>query len=475
MSNPTAWRPARGKRGLLALIILGFIARITLSSISHGSDDAKIWWWFGKRIAADGLAKQYANEPAYNIPAIPQFNHPPIPAYWAMIAYDLTRWSKYTPEQDAAAAFPFVFRIPDILADLLSCWLLLKIGTRRAGPRAESQSDPRDDPASTPSADAHSTPRVDAHSIPRADAHSDPRTDAHSTPRDDPHLSLRASPQRTPRAGFILAIAFAWSPLAILTSAHHGSTDSIYAALCLLAAYCAADLDAPCWAGLALGAAINVKLIPVFVIVPMLLLFRSWRDASKFITGLAIMTIPFIPVMIFSGRDFIRYAVAYSSVKDYWGIDQFLLETAHQPKFARIGWDLLSFYSAIGRYLLAAAVIAFAIIARYRRLNFYQAAAGAASLFLILAPGFGVQYLIFALPVLLAANFPAGVRYSLLGGAFLFIAYALFWNNKLPIQTYGISGEVPRGPGALFALLAWAGLVSFVWKLTSSKPEKSRT
>jgi hypothetical protein len=207
----------------------------------------------------------------------------------------------------------------------------------------------------------------------------------------------------------------------------------------------------------------------------MLLLFRSWRDASKFITGLAIMTIPFIPVMIFSGRDFIRYAVAYSSVKDYWGIDQFLLETAHQPKFARIGWDLLSFYSAIGRYLLAAAVIAFAIIARYRRLNFYQAAAGAASLFLILAPGFGVQYLIFALPVLLAANFPAGVRYSLLGGAFLFIAYALFWNNKLPIQTYGISGEVPRGPGALFALLAWAGLVSFVWKLTSSKPEKSRT
>jgi Gpi18-like mannosyltransferase len=348
--------------------------------------------------------KQYANDQAYNTHGLPQFNHPPIPAYWAMIAYELTKNSTYTAHQDSVSAFPFVFRIPDILADALSCWLLYRIGSSRAGPRA----------------------------------------------------------------GAILALAFAWSPCAILISAHHGSTDSIYAALCLLAVYCAAELDAPFLAGLALGAAINIKLIPVFLIPPMLAAYRSRRDLSRFFAGLAIMAIPFLPVLFAAGRDFAHYAMAYSSVKDYWGFNGCFLEIAHVAGFAAIGTHLVNIYTAVGRYLLAGCVVAFSILARRRRIDFFNATAGCAAIFLILTPGFGLQYLVFVLPILLAANFKAGLRYSLLSGMFLLIAYALFWDRKFPIQTYAVSGEVRRGFGTFFGFLAWISLIVFVVRLIAT-------
>jgi hypothetical protein len=391
----------RGIRTILLLAGLGILFRLFLSGISYGSDDARTWYWFGKRIASDGLLKQYANQPKDSAPAVPQFNHPPIPAYWAMIAYRLTRDSAYSNRQGAAAAFPFVFRLPDILADALSCWLLLRIGSRRGGPRAVA----------------------------------------------------------------ILALAFAWSPCAILIAGHHGSTDSVYAALCLLAAYCAADLEAPFLAGLALGAAINVKLIPVLLIAPMLALYRSWRNAGRFVAGLAVMAVPFVPILIFCGRDFGRSVMAYASYRDYWGVNLFLLETAHLPQFSAEGWEMVDRYTDIGRYLVALCVIGFSLLARRRRMSFYDTAAASASLFLILTPGFGVQYMIFVLPLLFAANFKAAMRYSLLSGGFLFIAYALFWDGNIPIQTYGIAGEIRRGPGALLGLLAWTGLVAYVWQL----------
>src|SRR5205814_9830382 len=86
-----------------------------------------------------------------------------------------------------------------------------------------------------------------------------------------------------PRAGAIWAAAaaaiYAWNPVAILISAHHCNTDSIYAMLCLAAVYVIesrrGSVGAWFWGGLLLGAAINVKLIPVLLIPPLVILCRD--------------------------------------------------------------------------------------------------------------------------------------------------------------------------------------------------------
>jgi hypothetical protein len=125
----------------------------------------------------------------------------------------------------------------------------------------------------------------------------------------------------------------------------------------------------------------------------------------------------------------------------------------------------LNLYAVVGKYLLAASVLAFSFLARKWRIDFYNATAACAALFLILTPGFGLQYLVFVLPILLAANFKAGLRYSLFSGMFLMIAYGLFWDRKFPIQTYGVSGDVERGLGSFIGFLTWISLIVFVIRL----------
>jgi hypothetical protein len=269
-----------------------------------------------------------------------------------------------------------------------------------------------------------------------------------------------------PVEGAKLAAAMACSPCAILIAAHHGNTDPIYALFSLLAAF-SADAGSFFTAGLMLGAAINGKLIPVVLIPPLLFICRTRRDAGRFVAGLAVMALPFVPVLLVRGPEFIHNAMGYASVMDFWGVSLWLLEAARVPMFSAISTTLLILYASIaGRIILLVAVLLFSLIARERRRTAVQAAAGVAALFLILTPGFGLQYLIFAVPLLFAAGeFGIAMRYSLFAGAFLFVAYAFFWNGRIPIHTVGVSGADDRGVGALFAVLAWAALVAFVARI----------
>jgi hypothetical protein len=371
---------------LLLLAAAGIVVQLALSWISRGTEDVDAWQMFGRYIAEHGLLDMYrANQ---------RFNHPPIPGYWAMLAVRIS--------DATGVAFPFVFRLPAIAANVAACVVLCFVGRRRGGPVE----------------------------------------------------------------GAKLAAAMACSPCVILIAGHHGNTDPIYAMFSLLAAFFA-DAGAFFVAGLMLGAAINVKLIPVVLIPPLLFICRTRRDVARFVAGLAVMALPFVPVLLVRGSEFIHNAMAYASVMDFWGVSLWLLEAARVPMFSATCATLLILYASIaGRIILLLAVVLFSLIARERRRTAIQATAGAAALFLILTPGFGLQYLVFAVPLLFAADeFGIAMRYSLFSGAFLFVAYAFFWDGRIPIHTVGVAGADDRGVGALFAVLAWVALVSFVARM----------
>lgn len=325
------------------------------------------------------------------------FNHPPIPGLWSLIA-----WRASGPLH---VSFPFVFRLPVIAADGLVCWLLFKIWRSRGASR---------------------------------------------------------------RSALLIAALFAWSLDAILVSAHHGNTDSIYAALALLSVYLAETVGAHFFAGLALGAAINIKLIPVLLLIPMIGAYRDRGDfarVTKFLAGLACGAIPFAPVLFIAGKSFVRNAIEYQSNVTYWGVNAFLKPLAREPRFSVWSQPIMDHYHDLGRYLILASVLLIVLVMRRRaasmRTDRYTTSAITASLFLILAPGFGVQYTVLAGAMLFAVQLAPAVVYGLMAGLYLAITYYLGWQGGSPIDSS--HGSEPAPPSELFGIVAWATLIWFVW------------
>ena len=303
---------------------------------------------------------------------VPLFNHPPLIGYWALAAMKLT--AEAAPER-----FPFIFKLPVIAADVLAAYLLWRIGKARSGPKL----------------------------------------------------------------GATLAAVFCWSPVAILVSGYHCNTDNIYAALCLLSVFLM-GIDRPdsatsargrfLLAGLALGAAINVKLIPVLLIPPLLLSCPDWRSASRFAAGLAIAALPYLLPVLLAGEDFYRNVLAYRSQTNRWGL-VFLLVEAQREQALR-GWAewVQPLYLRYAPWVIILLVIALgALNRRWPAWNRATLCALCLAIFLILAPGFGAQYLVILLPLLFIADFRFAVGYSLLAGTFMLLVYASFgatWANS---------------------------------------------
>jgi hypothetical protein len=268
---------------------------------------------------------------------------------------------------------------------------------------------------------------------------------------------------RTDRKQGALAFAlYGWSPISFLISAHHGNTDCIYAMLVLASLVLSECHRARFAAGLALGAAINVKLIPIFCMPAILLSGRpTLRDYGYFIAGMSLGVIPFLPVLIEAGPDFYRNAIAYKSNRDNWGI-AYLLRALHEHgRFAPLVGPWMERYDEIGRQLILVSVgVATVVFGPTRRLSAWSLTALCAALFLVLAPGFGVQYLVYVAPLLFAVSPWRGFRYACASGLFVGAVYLCFWDDSTPFHTH-FRGDFPAA-AVPFGLVAWAWLVGFV-------------
>lgn len=346
----------------LLLIIAAIVARFALAAVSFGSNDAAAWRNFAELISQDGLLHTYQT--------LGEFNHPPLPGYWAAAALALagrsgTVW--------ADAIFTNIFKIPAILADCLGIYLLQRIWRQRG----------------------------------------------------------------SGRKAMAVAAMFAWNIDAIFVSAYHCNTDSIYVALSLLSLYLTEERGSDFWGGFALGAAINVKIIPALLIPAMLVNYRERGRLAKFVAGLIVWVIPFIPPLVLIGKPFVTHIFAYNSLLDRWGINFFLL---FGPRVYFEGHSraqrLAIWYYFHGKYVIIAAVIAWAVLARLlKRWNRYELAAVTFILFLILTPGFGVQYTVLPGLLVFAIRPMMGAIYGLLAGVFVVAAYWFNWTGTWPAMS----------------------------------------
>ena len=109
------------------------------------------------------------------------------------------------------------------------------------------------------------------------------------------------------------------------------------------------------------------------------------------------------------------------------------------------------------------AILAVALVSRFRtRLTMVEQATFGAVLFLVLTPGFGVQYVVFAAPLLCMVDLPESIWWGCLAGVFIGTEYWFFRARSIPLQST-ISEWYPTSV-AILGMLAWTVLVHFLWK-----------
>jgi hypothetical protein len=384
--------PGRVRGVLVAAGIAGLLLRLVVSARSHGSNDINIWAGFCDKYREHGGLGWL-----YDVDA--SFNHPPL---MGLMAVGLRAAARVLDTR-----FDFLFKLPEIAADVLAAVLVYRVWR--------------------------------------------------------------------PRHALVAPLAFAlfcWNPASILVSAHHGNTDPLCAALSLLAAFLV-DRRRPFWAGVALAATINVKLIPVLLIPVFLSCWSSRREVLRFVGGLSLGVIPFAPIVAGHWSGFRAHALQYRSYPGPWGVTSLLEFLAQHRNFAARAHALSDLWTshAFKLILLAPVVLALVNWRRGRPWSAPELGACAYMIFLILTPGFGVQYVVYPIPLLFAADVRRACGYAAATGLFILIVYYATWTGTRPYFSNFYPG-FPAG-GKVFGHLAWLITIGITLKLLA-RPRSAR-
>jgi Glycosyltransferase family 87 len=254
------------------------------------------------------------------------------------------------------------------------------------------------------------------------------------------------------RAALVFA-AFCCNPLSMLISAYHGNTDSLCASFVLLAAVLM-DLRLVFWSGLALASAINVKLIPVLMIVPLWSAVRDRRQALAFGAALALGVVPFLPYLIWHWSGFYEHALAYRSDPRVWGITYLSDRLEAAKHIGNAARAVTGFWTKYGTLAVCGWPLLLAALRRWRGPDFSARELAACTMlgFLAFTPGWGIQYLVYPAALLFSISLERGVWFSTVAGVSAFVMYATLWTGKLP---YFSEFRNPQASGRLIACLTW--------------------
>ncbi len=196
------------------------------------------------------------------------------------------------------------------------------------------------------------------------------------------------------------ALLFIICPAAIAISGFHCNTDPTMVALLVVSILLLLRGNGIV-AGLVFAAAVGIKIIPLFVLPFVLLIRRELRIrfAVACAAGLAAI---FVPVVIVGGTAVLRNVFGYSGFAGKWGLPALLLTIESwiaKPRTTAL-FQVALWYAQNGRYLVIAAVLLF-FLAFWRRRDALLAAIPTVMLIVLtFAPGFGIQYLLWPLPLL---------------------------------------------------------------------------
>jgi hypothetical protein len=165
--------------------------------------------------------------------------------------------------------------------------------------------------------------------------------------------------------------------------------------------------------------------------------------------------------------------LTYSPPVSRWGVAYLLHHLSTYEAYTDTAVSMMKQYLSIGRWLILALLAAMCTFSfSSKKWNSYEVGVLAYAMFLVLAPGFGNQYLVILVPMLLAVSIWRSWLYSALAGLFtLFLYTAYLVSYDIPWTTIFPPREAPA-PGAIIGFLAWFVLLltiaRLVWRPASS-------
>lgn len=268
--------------------------------------------------------------------------------------------------------------------------------------------------------------------------------------------------------GLSVAAAYSWCCAAILVSGYHHNTDNVYAFFCLLTAYFVQEKKAFFFAGLALGCAINVKLIPVILIMPLFLLCRNKNDFLKVFIGLSIGAIPYLFGIIFIGDSFVNNVLGYKGITSFWGVTNlFSVFNFFNPSVENF-YDF--YYCVFIQYivLILSAALSW-YLKRKSIFSAYEVLVMPICLFFLLTPAMATQYLVGIIPLLFVANLKQAQNFGYIGGFFILVCYAVNWTGTVPFYSE-FSAVIPIHAFVIGIPVYFILLKFFIITLRKKKP-----
>jgi hypothetical protein len=277
--------------------------------------------------------------------------------------------------------------------------------------------------------------------------------------------------ERSVRLGLLLVAA---APASVMISGFHGNNDPVMIFL-VLASILLLHRERPVWlAGLAMGMAVNIKVVPLAFWPAFLLWLPSWRKRFEYFGAtIAIVVVASSPTIFEAPGLLARKVLGYPSSYGLWGISR-ILESA--PALAGVSRA----FEGGGRFLLAGALLALAAWMNLgsRKPGLRRQIGVLAFAFLALTPGFGVQYLAWIVPFVAGIASGVALLVTAACGAFLALVYT-FWCQGVPFEAGDPNWLDPafwsrgipwwyadantmrhwRGPIVPLELLAWASIV----------------
>jgi hypothetical protein len=399
-------KAAVGRRRLLVLAVALLVTalKIWLAATTVGSNDAFHFQDFAGFVHKYGPIGIYGKWEEYAaIADQPPYNHPPLIG-WLLAAINAgvgIGWN-----------FFLLIRLPAILADLVSVWLVFEL--------------------------------------------------------------VRAA-RRSVLQATVAGLAVALSPVLFVISGFHGNTDPAFVLFAMLSFYLLVKgRTALCagFAGLCFGVSISIKLVPI-VVLPLLLVL-AWRAgrrrAAGFVLGAAVVFgLLWVPVIIKQWAPFSTNVLGYAGWgSPRWGIPGFLLE-------AGASQGVLDAVTGPGRFVVLLVSAGLPAFIAWRRPEHATVAFGLTlSLFLLLSTATAMQYLAWAAaPSVLAAVW-FGTLYNATAGAFCVQVYST-WNLRPAIWDWErgyakdlTSRQTLAAAGVWFVLLA--AVVMGLWYTWRSRP-----
>jgi len=245
--------------------------------------------------------------------------------------------------------------------------------------------------------------------------------------------------------------AFALGPIAV--AAFHCNTDAVSAAFALLACE-RSERERHGAAGLALAAAMSIKLIPLLLSPLLFFHARGWKAKARLVVGASAALVPYLSFASHLGT-VAKATFGYAPPGEHWGLVYMLSMFADITVLHDSATAAKTFVTHYGKeVVMFASLAAGALAAWNRRVSTYGGASIVLLAFLVFSPGFGVQYVIAVAPILFAYDVVVGLAYATISGLFVSLVYASFLRpHSLPYES-AFSSAYPPGPSVV-GILTW--------------------